>query len=153
MPALLPPSVFRLAVAAPPPLPGVGRPRVLPRKLLLGIFPALLLLQPPQFVQGIPRQRQLHSSLLQALREVPHELVDSGLPEKLLRLFAADAPAEREPDSPLPVILVVGAHQFPKRQAPPGRLIPDILPAEALVWEIYPGCLRHLAVGNLRHVV
>jgi hypothetical protein len=153
VPALLPPSIFRLAVAAPPPLPGVGRPRVLPRRLLLGVFPTLLLLQPPQLVQGIPRQRQLHSSLLQTLREVTHELVNSGLPEQLLRLIAADAPAKREPDRPLFVMLMIEIHQFPERQAPPGRLFPDILPAEALVWEVYPGCLRHLAVGNLRHVV
>jgi hypothetical protein len=112
-----------------------------------------LLPQPPQLVQGVPRQRQLHSSLLQALREVPHELVDSGLPKKILRLFAADTPAEREPDSPLPIVLVVGVHQFPERQAPPGRLVPDILPAEALVRQVQPGGLRHLVVGNLRHVV
>jgi hypothetical protein len=92
-------------------------------------------------------------SLLQTLREVPHELIDSGLPEKLLRLVAADAPAEREPDRPLFVMLMIELHQLPERQAPPGRLVPDILPAEALVWEVHPGCLRHLAVGNLRHVV
>ena len=109
--------------------------------------------QPPQLVQGIPRQRELHPSLLQTLREISHDLVDPGFPEQLLRLLPADTPADRELDSSLLVMLVIDAHQFPERQAPPGRLVPDILPAEALVRQVQPGGLRHLAVGNLRHVV
>ncbi len=112
-----------------------------------------LLLQPPQFVQGIPRHRELHPSLLQTLREVPHELVNSGFPEKLLRLLPANTPAEREVNGPLLVMLIVEAHQLPERQVPPGCLVPDILPAETPVWQVQPGRLRHLAVSNLRHVV
>jgi hypothetical protein len=50
-------------------------------------------------------------------------------------------------------MLMVKLHQLPERQAPPGRLIPDVLPAEALVREIQPGGLLHLAAGDLRHVV
>jgi hypothetical protein len=48
---------------------------------------------------------------------------------------------------------MVEFHQLPECQAPPGRLVPDVLPAEALVRQVQPGGLRHLAVGDLRHVV
>jgi hypothetical protein len=153
VPALLPPSIFRLAIAAPPPLPGVGRPRVLPRRLLLEFSSTLLLLQSPQLVQGIPRHREPHPFLLQILREVPHELVNSGFPEELLRLLPANTPAEGEVDGPLLVMLIVEAHQLSERQVLPGCLVPHVLPAETPVWEVQPGCLRHLAVSNLRHVV
>ena len=134
MPALLPPSIFWLAIAAPPPLPGVGRPRVLPRRLLLEVSSTLLLLQPPQLVQGIPRHCEPHPFLFQKLREVPHELVNSGFPEEFLRLLPADAPAEGKVDSPLLVMLIVEAHQLPERQVPPGCFVPDILSAETPVW-------------------
>ncbi len=79
----------------------------------------LSLLQPPQLVQGmrvgIPHHRQLHPLLIQVLREVPHELVDPGFPEELLRVLPVDAPAEREVDGPLPVVPVVQGHQLPER--------------------------------------
>jgi len=125
--------------------------------LLLEVFSVLFLLQPPQLVQGVrvgvPHHLELHPLSIQVLREVPHELVDPGFPEELLRVLPVDAPSEGEVDGSLLVVLMVELHQLPERQAPPGRLVPDILPAEALVWEVHPGCLRHLAVGNLRHVV
>jgi hypothetical protein len=141
MPVLLPPSIFRLAVAAPPPLPGVGRPRVLLRRLLLGIFPMLLSPQPPQLVQGIPRQRELHPSLLQTLREISHELVDPGFPEQLLRLLPADTPADRELDSSLLVMLVIDAHQFPERPSwlASGRV--STRPERMCVFPLRPGLL------------
>ena len=134
MPALLPPGIFRLAIAAPPPLPGVGRPRVLPRRLLLEVSSTLLLLQPSQPVQGISRHCEPHPFLFQKLREVPHELVNSGFPEELLRLFPAHTPAEREVNGPLLVMLIVEAHQLSERQVLPGCLVPDVLPAETPVW-------------------
>jgi len=113
----------------------------------------LLSPQPPQLVQGIPRQRELHPSLLQTLREISHELVDPGFPEQLLRLLPANTPADRELDSSLLVMLVIQGHQLSERQAPLGCLGPDVLLAEASVRQVQPGGLRHLAVGNLRHVV
>jgi hypothetical protein len=125
--------------------------------LLLEVSSVLFLLQPPQLVQGVrvgvPHHLELHPLSIQVLREVPHELVDPGFPEELLRVLPVDAPSEGEVDGSLLVVLMVELHQLPERQAPLGRLVPDILPAEALVWEVHPGCLRHLAVGNLRHVV
>ena len=117
----------------------------------------MFLLQPPQLVQrarvGVPHHLELHPFLIQVLREVSHELVDSGFPEELLRVLPVDAPSKREMDGSFLVVLMVKLHQLPKRQAPPGRLVPDILPAEALVWQVQPGSLRHLAVSDLRHVV
>ena len=113
----------------------------------------LLSLQPPQRVQGVPRQRELHPPLLQTLREISHELVDPCLPEQLLRLLPANTPAEGEVNGPLLVMLIVKTHQLPERQVLPGCLGPDVLPAEASVRQVQPGGLRHLAVGNLRHVV
>ena len=151
--ALLPPGILRLAVAAPLPLPGVGRPRVLLRRLLLGIVPTLLLLPLPQRAQGVPRQREFHPPLFQTLREISHESVDLGFPEQLLWLLPANTPADGELDSSLPVVMVIQGHQLSERQTPLGCLGPDIFPAEALVRQVQPGGLRHLAVGNLRHVV
>jgi hypothetical protein len=113
----------------------------------------LLSPQPPQLVQGIPRQGELHPSLLQRLREISHESVDLGFPEQLLRLLPANTPADGELDGSLPVMLVIQGHQLSERQAPLGCLGPDIFLAEALVRQVQPGGLRHLAVGNLRHVV
>ena len=117
----------------------------------------LFLLQPPQLVQrarvGVPHHLELHPFLVQVLREVSHELVDPGFPEELFRVLPVDTPSKREVDGSFLVVLMVELHQLPKRQAPPGRLVPDILPAETPVWEVQPGCLRHLAVGDLRHVV
>jgi hypothetical protein len=125
--------------------------------LLLEVSSVLFLSQSPQLVQragvGIPHHLELHPFLIQVLREVSHELVDSGFPEELLRVLPVDAPSKREMDGSFLVVLMVKLHQLPKRQAPPGRLIPHVLPAEAPVREIQPGGLRHLAVGNLRHVV
>jgi hypothetical protein len=113
----------------------------------------LLSLPPPQRVQGVPRQRELHPPFFQTFREISHELVDPCFSEQLLRLIPADTPADRKLDSSLLVMLVIQGHQLSERQAPPCRLVPDILPAEALVRQVQPGGLRHLAVGNLRHVV
>jgi hypothetical protein len=113
----------------------------------------LLSLQSPQLVQGIPRQRELHPSLLQTLREISHESVDLGFPEQLLRLLPANTPADGELDGSLPVMLVIQGHQLSERQAPLGCLGPDVFPAEVLVRQVQPRGLRHLAVGNLRHVV
>ncbi len=109
--ALPPPGILELAIPAPLPLPGVRRPRALLRMLLLEVSSMSLLPQPPQLVQGmrvcIPRHRQPHPFSLQVLREVPHELVDSGLPEELLRVLPVDTPTEGEMDGPLPIVLVV----------------------------------------------
>ena len=113
----------------------------------------LLPLPPPQRVQGVPRQRELHPPLFQTLREISHESVDLGFPEQLLWLLPADTPADRELDGSLPVMVVVQGHQLPECQAPLGCLGPDILPAEVLIRQVQPGGLRHLAVGDLRHVV
>jgi hypothetical protein len=113
----------------------------------------LLPLPPPQRVQGVPRQRELHLPLFQTLREISHESVDLGFPEQLLWLLPANTPADGELDGSLPVMMVVQGHQLPERQAPLGCLGPDVFPAEVLVRQVQPGGLRHLAVGNLRHVV
>jgi hypothetical protein len=80
-------------------------------------------------------------------------LADSGLPEKLLRVLPVDTPVKGEVDGPLPVMLIVKGHQPPERQTLLGCLGPNVLPAEAQVWQIQPRGLRHLAVTDLRHVV
>ena len=113
----------------------------------------LLSLQPPQRVQGVPRQRELHPPLFQTLREVSHESVNLGFAEQLLWLLPADTPADRELDGSLPVMVVIQGHQLSECQAPLGCLGPDIFPAEALIRQVQPGGFRHLAVGDLRHVV
>ncbi len=152
--ALPPPGILELAVPASLPLPGFRRPRALLRVLLLEISSMSLLLQPPQLVQGmrvcVPHHHQFHPLSLQVLREVPHELVDLGFPEELLRVFPVDTPTEGEMDGPFPIVLVVQAHQLPECQAPPGCLGPDILPAEDPVRQLQPRVLRHLAVIDLR---
>ncbi len=113
-----------------------------------------LLLQPPQLVQGtrvcIPRHRQPHPFPIQVLREVSHELVDSGLPKELLRVLPVNTPTEGEVNGPLPIVLVVQAHQLPERQAPPGCLGPDVLFAETPVRQLQQRGLRHLAITDLR---
>ncbi len=117
--ALPPPGILGLAIPARLPLPGVRRPRALLRMLLLEVSSMSLLLQPPQLVQGmrvcIPRHRKPHPFSLQVLREVSHELVDSGLPEELLRLLPVNTPTEREVNGPFPIMLIVKAHQPPER--------------------------------------
>ena len=79
----------------------------------------LFLLQPPQLVQragvGVPHHLELHPFLIQVLREVSHELVDSGFPEELLRVLPVDAPSEGEVDGSLLVVLMVELHQLPER--------------------------------------
>jgi hypothetical protein len=116
--ALPPPGILGLAVPAPLPLPGVRRPRALLRMLLLEVPATPLLLQPPQLVQGmrvcIPRHCKPHPFSLQVLREVSHELVDSGLPEELLWLLPVNTPAEGEVNGPFPIMLIVKAHQPPE---------------------------------------
>jgi hypothetical protein len=59
---------------------------------------------------GLPHHLELHPLSIQVLREVPHELVDPGLPEELLRVLPVDAPTEREVDGSLPVVPVVQGH-------------------------------------------
>ena len=155
--ALPPPGVLVLTVPTPLSLSGSGRPRALLRVLLLGVSSMLSFLQPSQLVQGvrvgIPHHRELHPLFMQVFREIPHELANPGLPEKLLRMFLVDTPIEGEVNGPLPIVPVIYDHQFPECQAPLGRLGPDVFSAEALIWQIQPGGLRHLAVGDLRHVV
>ncbi len=68
-------------------------------------------------------------------------------------MLPVDAPVEGEVDCPFPIMLVVKAHQPPERQTLPGCFGPNVLSAEALVWQLQPGDLRHLAVTDLRHVV
>ena len=132
-----PPGILCLAVPTPLPLPGVGRPRALLRALPLEVPRLAFLLQRPQLVQAmrveLPRHRQLHSGPRQELPQVPHELADPGLPEELLRVVRSDPPVDGEENGPLPIVLIVESHQFPKRQAPSGCLGPDVFSAEAPV--------------------
>ncbi len=147
-----PPGILCLAVSAPLPLPGVGRPRALLRALLLEVPRLAFLLQRPQLVQAMrvefPRHRQLHSGPRQELSQVPHELTDPGLPEEFPRVVRGDPPVDGEVDGPLPILLVVEGHQLPKGQAPSGRLGPDVLLTETPVRQLQPGGLRHLAVTD-----
>ncbi len=111
------------------------------------------LLPLPQRAQGVSRQCELHPPLSQTLREISHESVDLGFAEQLLWLLPADAPADGELDGSLPVMMVVQGHQLSECQASLGCFGPDIFPAEVLIRQVQPGGLRHLAVGDLRHVV
>ncbi len=132
-----PPGILCLAVSAPLPLPGVGRPRALLRALLLEVPCLAFLLQRPQLVQAmrveLPRHRQLHSDPHQELPQVPHELTNPGLPKELPRVVRGDPPVDGEVDGSLPILLVVEGHQVSEGEAPSGRLNPDILLGEAPV--------------------
>ncbi len=147
-----PAGVLYPAAAASLSLPRLGLSRALLRALLLEVSSLSLLLQLLHLIQAmwmLPLHRRYPDPRPdQELPDVPHELANPRLAEKLPRVIRSYLPVQGKVSGPLGVLPVIKAHELPEGQPAPCRLGPHILSRQLHEGQVHPRGPCHLAVTS-----